>query len=118
MGLTHIDEDGKAIMVDVTEKDETEREAIATGTIKVNQQVFEAIEQGTIGKGDVLSIAVTAGIMGAKRTSDLIPLCHMLPITKCRVYFELHPATYTIQCFCVVKVIGKTGVEMEAAERL
>nr|WP_296959416.1 cyclic pyranopterin monophosphate synthase MoaC [uncultured Mediterraneibacter sp.] len=114
MGLTHFDEKGKAIMVDVTEKKETVREATATGKITVNKEVFQAVKNGTAGKGDVLGVATTAGIMGAKRTSDLIPMCHILPITKCKVEFELVESELAIYCDCTVRVTGKTGVEMEA----
>lgn len=114
MGLTHFDDNGKAIMVDVTEKADTVREATAVGKITVNQQVYDAIEAGEVGKGDVLGVATTAGIMGAKRTSELIPMCHILPITKCRVNFEMLPEECAIRCECTVKVTGKTGVEMEA----
>lgn len=114
MGLTHFDEHGKAVMVDVTGKDDTQRVATATGKITVNEEVYRAIEQGRIGKGDVLGVATTAGIMGAKRTSELIPLCHILPITGCSVRFEMKPKELEIHCFCTVKVTGKTGVEMEA----
>lgn len=114
MGLTHFDENGKAIMVDVTEKNETQREARARGKIIVNREVFRAVREGTVGKGDVLGVAATAGIMGAKRTSDLIPMCHILPITNCRVNFEMDEEECAIYCTCTVKVTGKTGVEMEA----
>ena len=114
MGFTHFDENGKAFMVDVTEKKETPRTAVAVGTIKVNQEVYEAIQNGTVGKGDVLGVATTAGIMGAKKTSDLIPMCHILPITNCRIQFEMDPKESAIHCSCTVKVTGKTGVEMEA----
>ena len=114
MGLTHFDKNGKAIMVDVTEKNDTVREATAAGKILVNQEVYDAIESGKIGKGDVLGVATTAGIMGAKRTSELIPMCHILPITKCSIKFEMNPEECAVYCFCTVKVTGKTGVEMEA----
>lgn len=114
MGLTHFDENGKAVMVDVTEKDDTVRTATATGTIRMNREVYQAIMEGTVKKGDVLGVAATAGIMGAKRTSELIPMCHILPITNCRVTFEMKPEELAVQCFCTVKVTGKTGVEMEA----
>ncbi|CUX21256.1 cyclic pyranopterin monophosphate synthase MoaC [Clostridium sp. C105KSO13] len=114
MGLTHFDENGKAVMVDVTEKADTVREATATGRIVVNKEVYDAICAGTIGKGDVLGVATIAGIMGAKRTAELIPMCHILPITKCKVTFEMLPQAYAIQCYCTVRVTGKTGVEMEA----
>ena len=114
MGLTHFDENGKALMVDVTDKKETVREATAEGRIFVNKEVFQAIREGTAAKGDVLGVAATAGIMGAKRTSELIPMCHILPITNCRVNFEMEPEECAVLCTCTVKVTGKTGVEMEA----
>ncbi len=114
MGLTHFDENGKAVMVDVTGKQDTVREATAAGRIVVSQEVYEAIEQGKVGKGDVLGVATTAGIMGAKRTAELIPMCHILPITNCRVRFEMVPEELAVYCWCTVKVTGKTGVEMEA----
>ena len=101
-------------MVDVTEKNETVREARAAGKITVNEDVYRAIEAGTVGKGDVLGVAATAGIMGAKRTSELIPLCHILPLTNCLVRFEMNPEKREIHCQCTVKTTGKTGVEMEA----
>ena len=113
-GFTHFDEHGKAVMVDVTEKKETVRTATATGKIIVNEKVYRAIEEGTVEKGDVLGVAVTAGIMGAKRTSELIPMCHILPITNCQIQFEMNPDKREIHCSCTVKVTGKTGVEMEA----
>ena len=114
MDFTHFDEKGRALMVDVTEKNETERCAVATGRILVSRRVYEAIEEGTIGKGDVLSVAATAGVMGAKRTSELIPMCHILPITNCRIDFDMDEEESSIYCNCTVKVTGKTGVEMEA----
>lgn len=114
MGLTHFDENGKALMVDVSAKNDTERTATAVGKISVSQAVYDAIEEGTVGKGDVLGVAATAGIMGAKRTSELIPMCHILPITNCRIQFELNPRECAVYCYCTVKVTGKTGVEMEA----
>ena len=114
MPLTHFDAEGKARMVDVTEKKETVREATATGKIKVSRDVYDAIEAGTVGKGDVLSVATTAGIMGVKRTADLIPMCHILPITKCKVEFEMVESELAIYCNCTVRVTGKTGFEMEA----
>ena len=114
MGLTHFDENGKALMVDVTDKKETVREATAEGRIFVNKEVFQAIRAGTAAKGDVLGVAATAGIIGAKRTSELIPMCHILPITNCRVNFKMEPEECAVLCTCTVKVTGKTGVEMEA----
>ena len=114
MGLTHFDENGKAVMVDVTDKKETAREAVAEGKILVNRDVFQAVKAGTVGKGDVLAVAATAGIAGAKRTSDLIPMCHILPLTNCKVDFRMNEKECAIFCTCTVKVTGKTGVEMEA----
>ena len=114
MGFTHFDENGKAVMVDVTGKEETLREASAEGKILVSREVFQAVRAGTIGKGDVLGVAATAGIMGAKRTWELIPMCHILPLTNCRITFDMDEDEYSITCTCTVKVSGKTGVEMEA----
>lgn len=113
-GLTHFDEQGQAVMVDVSEKNVTSRVAVASGKIKVNKEVFEAIKNGTAAKGDVLGVARIAGIMAAKHTSDVIPLCHPLPITKCSVDFELLPDELAVKAMSTVKVTGKTGVEMEA----
>lgn len=114
MDFTHFDENGKAVMVDVTDKKETVRTAVAVGKIFVSPEVFFSVREGTVEKGDVLGVAATAGIMGAKRTSELIPMCHILPITNCRINFEMDEETCAIQCRCTVKVTGKTGVEMEA----
>ncbi|WP_072523691.1 cyclic pyranopterin monophosphate synthase MoaC [Clostridium sp. Marseille-P3244] len=114
MGFTHFDDRGRAVMVDVTEKSSTVREATAAGKIVVNEEVFRAVKNGTAEKGDVLSVAATAGIMGAKRTSDLIPMCHILPITNCRIDFDMDEEELAICCSCTVKVTGRTGVEMEA----
>ena len=113
-GLTHFDEHGNARMVDVGEKAVTDRIAAAHGFIHVNREVYEAIKQGTTKKGDVLGVARVAGIMGAKRTSDLIPLCHVLMLTKCTVDFILHDDRMAVEAVCTVKTSGKTGVEMEA----
>ena len=114
MGFTYFDENGKAVMVDVTEKNDTVREAEAAGKITVSREVFRAVREGRVGKGDVLGVAATAGIMGAKRTSELIPMCHILPITNCKVNFDMDEEECAIYCNCTVKVTGKTGVEMEA----
>ncbi len=113
-GLTHFDEQGNARMVDVGEKAETDRIAVAHGFITVNEEVFSAISFGSAKKGDVLGVARVAGIMGAKRTSELIPLCHGLMLTKCAVEFVLHQDTLSVEAVCTVKTQGKTGVEMEA----
>lgn len=112
--FTHFDENGNAVMVDVTEKSDTERLAIAEGFIKVSEEIFDAIESGSTKKGDVLGTARLAGIMGAKKTSELIPLCHPLMLTKVAVDFELLRDKFLVRCICTAKVTGKTGVEMEA----
>ena len=114
MEFTHFDKNGNAVMVDVTEKSDTVREALAAGLIQVSEKVYAAVKEGSVKKGDVLAVAATAGIMGAKKTAELIPMCHILPITNCRVWFEMRPEEREIYCFCTVKVTGKTGVEMEA----
>jgi len=101
-------------MVDVSGKEPTERLAIAKGRIFVNDAVMEAVRGGTAAKGDVLGVARVAGIMATKRTSDLIPMCHPLMLSKCAVDFELFPEENAIEATCTVKVSGKTGVEMEA----
>lgn len=113
-GLTHFDEQGQAIMVDVSGKAETHRTAVATGRIKVNQAVFDAISQGSVKKGDVLGVARIAGIMAAKNTSSIIPLCHPLPIAKCSIDFQMLPDICAVEAKATVKVTGQTGVEMEA----
>lgn len=113
-GFTHFDEQGNAIMVDVTDKAVTERIAVASGRIRVSAEVFDAIKGGTAKKGDVLGTARIAGIMAAKRTSELIPLCHPLMLTKVTVDFELEEPTNSVRCICTAKLSGRTGVEMEA----
>ena len=112
--LTHFDAQGSAIMVDVSEKPETARTAAACGKIIVNEAVYRAITEGTAKKGDVLGVARIAGIMAAKRTSDMIPLCHPLAITKCSVDFAMLPEESAVRAEALVKVAGQTGVEMEA----
>lgn len=112
--FTHFNQDGEAIMVDVSQKDITMRIAIAEGSIKVNQEVFRSIKKQTNKKGDVLAVARIAGIMAAKKTSDMIPLCHPLFITKITIDFELDEDNYMIKAIATTKVNGKTGVEMEA----
>lgn len=112
--FTHFNQDGEAIMVDVSQKDITMRRAIAEGSIKVNQEVFRSIKKQTNKKGDVLAVARIAGIMAAKKTSDMIPLCHPLFITKVTIDFELDEENYMIKAIAITKVNGKTGVEMEA----
>ncbi len=113
-GLTHFDSKGDAHMVDVSAKDVTARIATAACHISMAPETFDIIAQGRAKKGDVLSVARLAGIMGAKRTSDLIPLCHPLPIAKVSVDLTLDPDLPGIQIEATVKTTGQTGVEMEA----
>lgn len=112
--LTHFDHHGNAVMVDVGAKNSTERTAVAKGKIIVGKEVYEAIEKGTAAKGDVLGIARVAGIMAAKQTSSLIPLCHPLMLTKCTIDFNMLPDESAVEAVVTVKVNGQTGVEMEA----
>lgn len=112
--FTHFDDNGNAVMVDVTNKQPTTRVAIACGDIYVSEDVIYAITHQEVKKGDVLGVAQLAGIMGAKKTSDIIPLCHPLMIGKCQVDFEVVEKECKIHAVATVKVDGKTGVEMEA----
>ena len=114
MALTHFDADGRAHMVDVSAKPVTDRIAVATSTVRMQPQTLAQITAGTAKKGDVLGVARLAGIMAAKKTADLIPLCHPLPIT--RVALELEPDTALpgVRITATVKTSGQTGVEMEA----
>jgi cyclic pyranopterin phosphate synthase len=114
MEFNHFDEAGNAVMVDVSEKEITARTAVATGSIHVRAEVIDAVKNGTAQKGDVLGVARVAGIQAAKRTSELIPMCHPLFLTKCSVDFELDEEKQTITARCTVKTDSKTGVEMEA----
>lgn len=113
-GFSHFDEKGNAIMVDVSGKAVTYRTAVAAGSILVGKEIMEAVTAGTVKKGDVLGVARVAGIMAVKRTSDLVPMCHPLPIQKCSIDFELDEERGRIRAVCTVKTEGKTGVEMEA----
>ncbi len=112
--LSHFNERGQAWMVDVSQKQSTLRTATATGKITLNEAAFAAVENGTIKKGDVLGIARTAGIMGLKRTAELVPLCHVISCEKAEIQFDLHSETRSIEARCTVRTSGKTGVEMEA----
>lgn len=126
MEFTHFDEQGNAWMVDVGEKADTMREATAKGSIWMSRECLDRILEGTMKKGDVLGVARIAGIMGAKRTADLIPLCHHLNLTKLSVEFTVLEGTLEcsgqedgskncgIQAVCIARTFGKTGVEMEA----
>ncbi len=112
--MNHFDESGNAVMVDVSSKNVTARTATAMGTIQVNQEIMRAVKQGTVGKGDVLGVARIAGIMAAKQTGSIIPMCHPLCIRKCSVDFEVDEEKLEIRAVSVVKIEDKTGVEMEA----
>ena len=112
--LTHFDEGGNAIMVDVSLKKETERVAIAKSKVKLSKETLELINKGKIGKGDVLGVARVAGIMASKQTSNLIPMCHPLLITSSTVDFDINNEESYIDIIATVKIFGKTGVEMEA----
>ncbi len=114
MEFTHFDGQGNAWMVDVGEKEDTRREAVARGSIFMSPQCFSMVLQGNMKKGDVLAVARVAGIMGAKRTWELIPLCHVLNLTKLSVDFRMNEERHEIQAVCTARTTGKTGVEMEA----
>jgi len=111
--LTHIDSSGRARMVDVTQKPDTERIAIAKGTVKMQPETFKLIKKGQVAKGDVLAVAQVAGISAAKQTPHLIPMCHPIAIDSVAMDFELKEPD-TIEVTATVKCTGKTGVEMEA----
>src|SRR4051812_932269 len=112
--LTHFDAAGQAHMVDVGAKAETHRIAVAAGTIRMKPETLALIKSGNAKKGDVLGIARIAAIMGAKRTSDLVPLCHPLALTRVAVEFTVDDAASSVHCQAQVETVGKTGVEMEA----
>ena len=112
--LTHLDGQGRATMVDVGDKADTEREAIACGEVRMRPETLQLIREGNLPKGDVLSTARFAGIMAAKRTPSLIPLCHPLPLTYVGLDFDLNEETNKVNITATVRCRGKTGVEMEA----
>ena len=114
LGLSHLTPSGEARMVDVSPKKETAREAVAQVIVKMRPATLHAIRAGQTAKGDVLGVARTAGIMAAKRTPDLIPLCHPLRITGCDVIFALDDKRSTVTIQALVRTVDKTGVEMEA----
>lgn len=114
MEMTHFDDNGNAVMVDVTEKQVTSRAAIAEGYIQVSDEILHSVTGQKVKKGDVLGVARVAGIMAVKQTSSIIPMCHPLLIGKCSVDFEILKEEHRIKAVCMVKVDGKTGVEMEA----
>lgn len=114
MDLTHINEQGRAKMVDVSSKEETLREAAAYGCVYMKSETLQRIKEGTIKKGDVLSVAQVAGIMASKKTSDIIPMCHPIIISGCDINFNLNFDENKVEITSTVKTTGQTGVEMEA----
>lgn len=112
--LTHFDNSGNARIVDVSDKNKTERVAVAVSRIRVSEETLSLIKEGKIGKGDVLGVARIAGIMASKQTSNLIPMCHPLMISSCNVDFEVNDKEVCIDIKATVKIVDKTGVEMEA----
>ena len=113
-GFTHFNEQGRARMVDVSEKAETERIAVARGRVLVNRETFWLIRSGGLKKGDVLTTAQIGGIMGAKRTAELIPMCHNIPLSGVDIDFTMNEAELAVEITATAKCAGKTGVEMEA----
>ena len=112
--MNHFDAAGNAIMVDVGGKNLTERIAVASGKSFISGEVYSAIESGSSKKGDVLGVARIAGIMAAKKTSEIIPLCHLLPLSHCSLNFEMLPEESAVKVIATVKTTWSTGVEMEA----
>ncbi len=112
--LTHINEKGYAKMVDISEKEDTVRIAVAVATIIISKEIMHKIKNGEIKKGDVLSVAQVAGIMGAKNTSMNIPMCHQVNLVGCDLEFEINDNDSSINIYATCKSLGKTGVEMEA----
>lgn len=112
--FSHFDKDGNAVMVDVSKKHESERIATAVSRIKVSSKTLDLIIKGEVGKGDVLGVARVAGIMASKQTSNLIPMCHPLLISSSKVDFKIDKENSVIEIIATVKIVGKTGVEMEA----
>ena len=112
--LTHLDDEGTAKMVDVGDKADTQRMAVAEGRVYMNEMAFQAVRDGTIKKGDVMTVARIAGIMAAKKTSDLIPLCHPLPLSHIDIQLALEEDQQAVHIMATTRTTGKTGVEMEA----
>lgn len=112
--FSHFNESGRARMVDVSEKSETDRVAVAAGRVKVNAETFALIKSGGMKKGDVLGTAQIAGIMGAKKTPDIIPMCHPIMLSGVDIDFELNEAELSVEITATAKCTGATGVEMEA----
>lgn len=114
MELTHINEEGRAKMVDVSEKRDTVREAVAVGSIFMKRETLQRIQDGSISKGDVLAVAQIGGIMGAKSTPQIIPMCHPIMISGCDISFKIDLENTKIEITAITKTVGKTGIEMEA----
>lgn len=114
MEFTHFDQEGNAVMVDVSGKEITGRTAVAQGSIRVSREVFDAVAGRKVKKGDVLTVAQVAGIMGTKKTAELVPMCHFLNLSNSKVVFRMNQEETKIEAVCTVKTEGKTGVEMEA----
>lgn len=114
MEFTHFDEQGNARMVDVSGKEITHRVAVAEGTISVSREVMDAVKGNKVKKGDVLTVAQVAGIMGTKRTPDIIPMCHPLSLTNAELTFDIDDEACEIKAVCRAVTDGRTGVEMEA----
>lgn len=114
MDFTHLNEEGRAHMVDITSKSDTNRVAVAQGKIRMQPETLQAIQNGVIKKGDVLAVAQVAGIMGAKQTAALIPMCHPLSLTAVDINYSFNPANSEIIVSSCAQTTGKTGVEMEA----
>ena len=114
MELTHINEEGRAKMVDVSEKHDTIREAVAVGSVSMKRETLERIKEGSISKGDVLAVAQVGGIMGAKSTPQIIPMCHPIMISGCDISFKIDFKNTKIEIIATAKTVGKTGIEMEA----
>lgn len=114
MEFTHFNEQGEAHMVDVTGKNDTYREAVATGFISMNEECYQLAKAGSNKKGDILGVARIAGIMAMKKTAELIPLCHNIPISKSEIQFQYDDTHQRIQVTGIVRTYDKTGVEMEA----
>ena len=112
--FTHFNASGRARMVDVSDKSETVRTAVAFGRVLVNENTFSLIRSGGLKKGDVLTTAQIGGIMGAKRTADIIPMCHNIPLSGVDIDFDLNEAEFAVEITATAKCAGQTGVEMEA----
>jgi cyclic pyranopterin phosphate synthase len=112
--LTHINEEGRAKMVDVSDKDKTKRVGVASGSIYMKKETLERVKEGTIKKGDVLSVAQVAGIMGAKNTPNIIPMCHSIMLSGCDISFKFDEENCKVDIIAEAKTTGQTGVEMEA----